>query len=138
MTRERRAASLPRAVVDAAGGNDASRGGGAQGQKRVKRTPAPPLFDLFWAAYPRKVAKDKALRAWRRLNPDPELFQAMSAALERAKASREWQKEGGAYIPYPATWLNGRRWEDEEGSLQDCPSGEPSGQPLRGEGVRYS
>ena len=34
------------------------------------------------------------------------------AAIEVAKESADWKKEGGKYIPYPATWLNNRRWED--------------------------
>jgi hypothetical protein len=42
------------------------------------------------------------------------LFGDIMAALARAKESAEWTKEGGQYIPYPATWINGMRWEDEE------------------------
>ena len=38
----------------------------------------------------------------------------MLAALERQRASDQWRKEGGRFIPLPATWINGRRWEDEE------------------------
>ncbi len=34
-------------------------------------------------------------------------------SLEQQKHSVQWTKDGGQYIPYPATWLNGRRWEDE-------------------------
>ena len=41
-------------------------------------------------------------------------------ALEAQKASFDWQKENGRYIPLPATWLNGKRWEDE---LEDVHSG---------------
>jgi hypothetical protein len=33
--------------------------------------------------------------------------------LERAKRSRDWIKESGQYIPYPATWLNAKGWEDD-------------------------
>ena len=56
----------------------------------------------------------------------------MAAALERDRRSRDWQREDGAYIPYPASWLNGRRWEDEP----DEEGG--GGAPLRGEGVTYT
>lgn len=72
------------------------------------------LFDRFWAAYPKKKGKEAARRAWRKLKPDITLCRVMAEALERQKQSRDWRKEGGAYIPYPATWLNGRRWEDED------------------------
>ena len=71
-------------------------------------------FDRFWAAYPRKQDKQKARRAWRKLKPDPALCRVMWEALERQKQSKAWRKEDGAYIPYPSSWLNGRRWEDEE------------------------
>lgn len=32
--------------------------------------------------------------------------------LERWKGSRDWLKDGGQFIPHPATFLNQRRWED--------------------------
>ena len=34
-------------------------------------------------------------------------------AVEQQKTSFQWQKDGGRYIPNPATWLNQGRWEDE-------------------------
>ena len=37
----------------------------------------------------------------------------MLAAIERQKQTAQWKENGGQYIPHPATWLNGRRWEDE-------------------------
>ena len=70
------------------------------------------LFDRFWALYPKKRNKPAALRAWRRLNPTAALCMTMSRALKRQMASEEWQKDGGRYVPYPASWLNGARWED--------------------------
>ena len=76
-----------------------------------------PLFDRFWGAYPRKVSKADARKAFAKLNPDTELVEAMLRALDWQKRLPEWTKDGGQFIPYPATWLNARRWEDEpEGS----------------------
>lgn len=72
------------------------------------------LFDRFWKAYPRHEGKEPARRAWRRLKPNIQLCRIMSAALERQKTSESWQRDGGRYIPMPATWLNQRRWEDEQ------------------------
>lgn len=85
------------------------------------RTPqgADKLFDQFWAAYPRKKGKEQARRAWKKLTPDKDLCRQMAAALKWQKQSQEWLKDGGQFIPYPATWLNGRRWED----LPDKPDG---------------
>ena len=81
--------------------------------KPGKHTPDRALFDQFWAAYPRKQAKEKAWRAWKKLDPDEALCRRMASALDRHRRSQQWQRDGGAYIPYPASWLNGRRWEDE-------------------------
>ena len=67
-------------------------------------------FDRFWSAYPKKQAKPNALKAWRSAKPD---LDTVLASLERFKASEDWRKDGGRYIPMPATWLNQRRWEDE-------------------------
>lgn len=71
------------------------------------------LFDRFWEAYPRKKGKEAARRAWDKLAPDLALCRVMSAALAEQKKSKDWTKDGGQYIPYPATWLNGKRWQDE-------------------------
>lgn len=71
------------------------------------------LFDRFWKLYPRKQNKQGARRAWNKLSPDMELCRTMSAALRRQMQSEEWTKDGGRFVPYPSTWLNGRRWEDE-------------------------
>lgn len=70
-------------------------------------------FDKFWVAYPNKKAKQDALRAFQKLKPDDDLLNRMLAALEREKESAQWQESGGRFVPHPATWLNGRRWEDE-------------------------
>ena len=37
----------------------------------------------------------------------------MLTAIEAQKGSAQWQENGGQFIPHPATWLNGHRWEDE-------------------------
>lgn len=71
-------------------------------------------FNDFWKAYPKKVSKAQALNAWNKLKPDNDLVREILSALERQKQSAQWQKDNGQFIPYPATWLNGRRWEDEQ------------------------
>ena len=70
-------------------------------------------FDVFWAAYPKKKSKGDAEKAWKALNPDCELLAIMLDKLAIAKTSPEWTKQGGQFIPHPATWLRGKRWEDE-------------------------
>ena len=70
-------------------------------------------FAIFWGAYPRKVAKAAALKAWRKIRPDAGLQGLISKGLDGARRSQQWQRDGGAFIPHAATWLNGRRWEDD-------------------------
>lgn len=38
----------------------------------------------------------------------------MMNSLEQFRGSKDWLKDNGQYIPYPSTWLNQRRWEDED------------------------
>jgi hypothetical protein len=66
------------------------------------------LFDEFWTAYPRKLDKAKAFRAFK-------------SALKRAKfedilagviAYRNDPKRDPDFTKYPATWLNSDAWEN--------------------------
>ena len=71
------------------------------------------LFDKFWLVYPRHVNKQAAKKAFEKINPNEELLGIMLNAIEKQKQSAQWNENGGQYIPHPATWLNGHRWEDE-------------------------
>ena len=70
-------------------------------------------FDVFWTAYPRKTGKQDAFKAFQKLKPDGTLMQIILSAIEKQKQSAQWTKDGVQFIPHPATWLNGSRWEDE-------------------------
>ena len=70
-------------------------------------------FSEFWKLYPKKVGKKAALNAWKKIKPDADLFSRIMAAVDVAKATDQWQREGGRFIPNPATWLNQGRWDDE-------------------------
>lgn len=83
-----------------------SRPNGAKGE--------PTGFDSFWSVYPRRVGKQDALKAWGQLNPDDALVDLIVAGVERWKTYDQWTKDGGAFICYPATFLRGRRWEEED------------------------
>nr|WP_284147812.1 helix-turn-helix domain-containing protein [Pseudomonas mosselii] len=106
--------------------------------KRVKDLPAPATgsdgaFEQFWKLYPKKKSRKDALKAWGKLNPDADLQAVMIAALANHCVSRDWTKDGGQYIPNPATWLNGERWHDvlqpaaaaRPGSFNDLPQHTP-------------
>lgn len=70
-------------------------------------------FAVFWAAYPKKVARQAALRSWRRLRPDVDLQMWILRGLEKAKRSDQWTRDGGAFVCHASTFLNGCRWEDD-------------------------
>jgi len=76
-------------------------------------------FDRFWAAYPKRKAKADARKAWAKLNPSVELTDTIIDALAWQSRQPDWLKDDGQYIPFPATWLRGERWEDEptEGAI---------------------
>ena len=55
-----------------------------------------------------------AIKAWKKLAPSADLVARIVSSVQRSCDSPDWRKDGGEYIPYPATYLNGRRWEDEQ------------------------
>lgn len=67
-------------------------------------------FAKFWAAYPRKIARKKALAIW--LRDKPPLDEVL-AKVEEYKLTEQWRKDSGAFIPHPATFLNQERYYDE-------------------------
>jgi hypothetical protein len=73
---------------------------------------APRGFEEFWQAYPRRLAKGDAERAWKKMKCTA-ILPLILTAIRTAKASDAWTKEGGQFIPYPATWLNRKGWEDQ-------------------------
>ncbi len=84
--------------------------------KKKPKSQATESFATFWKAYPKKVAKAEALKAWAKIEDVDAKLSDILAGLERAKRSQQWMKDGGQFIPYPATWLNQMRWEDEYGT----------------------
>jgi hypothetical protein len=80
------------------------------------------LFSEFWNAYPKKVAKQDAEKAFNKIKPDRALLDIMLDAIEAQKIAKEIQIANKQFCPewpYPATWLNGKRWTDEQ---QDKPA----------------
>lgn len=82
-----------------------------------------PGFDEFWAKYPKRVSKGAAERAWYKLRPP---LETCLTTLEWQRKSADWTKDQGKYIPHPATWINGKCWEDSPSpSLVTTPSAKP-------------
>jgi hypothetical protein len=89
--------------------------------KKTKNTCAG--FDNFWQEYPRKKSKGQAEKAWEKIKPNKALLATMIDKIKQAKNSNEWIKENGQFIPYPATWLNAKGWEDEYNIKTKRPTG---------------
>ena len=70
-------------------------------------------FEDFWKAYPRKKSKGSAWKAFQSIDPDDELLDKMITSIEAWKKSKDWTRDDGQFIPYPATWLNAEGWLDE-------------------------
>lgn len=65
------------------------------------------LFRQFWQIYPRRVGKPAAEKKFNRLKKSEQM-----AILDHLP-KRQWPGDK-QYIPHPATFLNQRRWEDED------------------------
>lgn len=70
-------------------------------------------FERFWKFYPRKQGKQSALKSWLKIKPTDNLLNTIMAALTNQRASSDWLKDGGKFIPHASTWINQSRWEDE-------------------------
>jgi len=74
-------------------------------------------FERFWKEVPLKVGKGAAFRAWNNIVKHWDGGEASFAdmlvqhLIERKRTDAKWIE--GRYIPQPATFLNGHRWEDE-------------------------
>ena len=68
-------------------------------------------FQQFWEAYPRKVNKAQARKAWNQVSLVRPDLETLLQALDKQKTQEQWQNP--IYIPHAATWLRNERWEDE-------------------------
>ena len=82
-------------------------------------------FDHFWSAYPRKVGKKDAVKVWNQIKPDDNLIEQIVQGVERWKRSEQWTKDEGRFIPYPATFLRGERWNEYD-RAEVTPSPKPT------------
>ena len=58
-------------------------------------------FDQFWAAYPRKVGKEKARRAFEKIQPSETELQKMLAELERQRSTTGAKRTGSSFRILP-------------------------------------
>ena len=118
--------------LDNSYGNGNGNGNGNEPEEREKTTPkSDSLFEKFWEYYPKKLGRGKAEEAFNKIKPSQELLNKMVAAIKEQKTSSQWQKEDGQFIPYPATWLNQKRWGDEVDGNGKNPSFLPTSDTMK-------
>lgn len=76
-------------------------------------------FEAWYAAYPRKVGRPKALQAYQRAVKAGTTPAAIAEGLERW--ARYWRADHTEpqFIPHPTTWLNQSRWRDDPPAVAD-------------------
>ena len=79
----------------------------------IENNPKLAGFDLWWAAYPKKLAKGDAVKAWQQTAKVRPSVEEMLAKLENQRISDDWQRDSGQWIPYPASYLRAWRFLDE-------------------------
>jgi len=85
-----------------------------QTPNEVAAKPLDDGFLQFWKAYPKKRGRGAAESAWKKAKGKPATEEIIEAVTAQAQ-SWDWRKDGGQFVPNPATWINQRRWEDEAG-----------------------
>jgi len=71
--------------------------------------------EMFYSAYPRKVKRPEAERAFKKAIKKTTIDVILSS-VKSFSLCEDWKKEDGKFIPYPAAYLNGERWNDITGS----------------------
>lgn len=69
-------------------------------------------FDHFWTAYPKRVAKGQARKAWKKAVDKAGVDTLIASAHDYADW-HEQQNTDPQFIKNPSTWLNGECWLDE-------------------------
>lgn len=82
-------------------------------QENIKENYNSDLFDKFWKAYPKKKSKGNVEKWFNKNKPSEELVNKMIDKINLLKETEQWKSDNGQYIPYPASWLNSKGWEDE-------------------------
>jgi len=78
-------------------------------QRTNTKAEEPVGFTSFWRVYPNKKAKPAALKAFNKAKVTD--INLILNHIEVMTRSEQWQNT--QFIPFPATYLNQRRWEDD-------------------------
>ena len=99
-------------TVEAPNGTLPKRSSNALEQIQNREEKTNEAFASFWSVYPKKKNKGQAEKAFAKVKPDNELLQTILNAVEGARQGADWLKSDGKFVPYPATWLLAKGWED--------------------------
>jgi len=77
-------------------------------EEQVKNNKSEELFNEFWNAYPRKLDKAKAFRAFKSALKRTKFEDILAGVI----AYRNDPKRDPDFTKYPATWLNNDSWEN--------------------------
>lgn len=86
-------------------------------------------FEALWTAWPRKVKREDALRAWRKLSTSVK-NEAIPHLVAHANAYR--QHTPPQFIPGLAPFLNGKRWHEDLAVSRDRGAYKPEPKPAQG------
>lgn len=78
-------------------------------------------FDAWYLAYPRKRGKGQALKAYKAARKKVDADTLLRAITQQRAALTA---KGDEFVPYPATWLNGERWDDQPDNVRSLPAAE--------------
>lgn len=81
--------------------------------KKPNKNTYMPEFETFFSSYPKKEDKKKAYEAFKRALKEGATLSTLLEGVNRYKEFLDSNNTEVQYIKYPATWLNGRCWENE-------------------------
>lgn len=88
-----------------------------RGDRKKDEPQEPELFARFYAAYPRKLGKQAAVKAWNKAVKGGVAPEVILRGIEQQAEILERRER--QFVPHPATWLNQGRWEDDPDELDD-------------------
>lgn len=89
--------------------------------------------EIIYAAYPKKVSKDDAIKAIKKALGKVSFDELLGAVQEFAECVSEWPDDEKRFIPGCAPWMNKGRWQDDraewrrgkaKASASHCPTDE--------------
>lgn len=70
-------------------------------------------FNAWFDEYPKQTDRHEAGRQWLAIRSARPSLENLLAVLQTQKESEQWIRDDGRYVPNPAAYLAGRKWEDK-------------------------